>query len=150
MHKFLDKFHQSGKYSSQISSHQAELRKEENFTEQNYLSISSLQNDYLNIYSSSGCGKNSERENIFQTKCNFCGGVNHSAEKCFKRIRKGKEKARADGDSLKKRTERMPHKCFICVSEYHLIVKFRKPPKENQKPRKQVFFNERVNRASQK
>ena len=26
MHKFLDNFHQSGKYSAQIASHQAELR----------------------------------------------------------------------------------------------------------------------------
>ena len=150
MRIFLDNFHQGGKYSAQISSHQAELRREKHFTDQKYLSISSIQTEYPNIGSGSGFGKNSERENIFQTKCNFCGGVNHSAEKCFKRIRKGKEKARADGDSLKKRTERMPHKCFRCVSEYHLIVKFRKRPKENQKPRKQVFFNERVNRASQK
>ena len=29
MHTFLDKFHQGGKYSSQIASHQAELRREE-------------------------------------------------------------------------------------------------------------------------
>ena len=39
MHTFLDKFCQGGKYSAQISSHQAELRKEENFTDQKYLSI---------------------------------------------------------------------------------------------------------------
>ena len=30
MHIFLDKFHQGGKYSAQIDSHQAELRREEN------------------------------------------------------------------------------------------------------------------------
>ena len=30
MHIFLDKFHQGGKYSAQIDSHQAELRIEEN------------------------------------------------------------------------------------------------------------------------
>ena len=33
MHAFLDNFHQGGKYSAQISSHQAELRGEENFTD---------------------------------------------------------------------------------------------------------------------
>ena len=34
MHTFLDNFHQGGKYSSQIDIHQAELRREENFTDQ--------------------------------------------------------------------------------------------------------------------
>ena len=38
MHIFLYKFNQGGKYSAQIASHQAELRIEENFTDQkNYL-----------------------------------------------------------------------------------------------------------------
>ena len=32
MHKFLDNFHQGGKYSAQIDSHQAELRREEKLT----------------------------------------------------------------------------------------------------------------------
>ena len=41
MHIFLDNFHQGGKYSSQIARHQAELRRERNFTDQTYLSISS-------------------------------------------------------------------------------------------------------------
>ena len=41
---------------------------------------------------------------MFQTKCIFCGGANHSAEKCFKNIRKEKEKAREAGDSENKRT----------------------------------------------
>ena len=35
MHTLLDNFHQSGNYSSQIASHQAELRREENFIDQN-------------------------------------------------------------------------------------------------------------------
>ena len=35
MHTFLDNFHQCGKYSAQIASHQAELRREEKFTDQN-------------------------------------------------------------------------------------------------------------------
>ena len=65
MHTFLDNFHQGDKYSDQIAINQAELRREENFTDQKYLSISSLKTDYLNICSSSGCGKNSEKENIF-------------------------------------------------------------------------------------
>ena len=39
MHTFLDNFHQGGKYSSQIPIHQAELRREEEITDQkNYLS----------------------------------------------------------------------------------------------------------------
>ena len=42
MHIFLDNFHQGGKYSAQISSHQTELSREEIFTDQKYLSISSL------------------------------------------------------------------------------------------------------------
>ena len=49
MHTFLDNFHQGGKYSAQIASHQAELRREEKFTGQNLLNISSLQTDYLNL-----------------------------------------------------------------------------------------------------
>ena len=95
MHKFLDKFHQGGKYSAQVASHQAELSREEKITHQKSLNISSLQTDYLNLDSSSGFGSNSEREDAVQTKCTFCGGTNHSAEKCFKRIRKEKEKAHA-------------------------------------------------------
>ena len=49
MHAFLDNFHQGGKYSAHIASHQAELRREEKFTDQKSLNISSLQTDYLNI-----------------------------------------------------------------------------------------------------
>ena len=42
IHTFMDNFYQGGKYSTQIASHQAELRREETFTDQKYLSISSL------------------------------------------------------------------------------------------------------------
>ena len=49
MHIFLDNFHQSGKYSAQLASYQAELRREEKFPDQNILNISSLQTDYLNL-----------------------------------------------------------------------------------------------------
>ena len=50
MYTFLDNFHQSGKYSAQLASHQAELRREENYPDQKFLNISSLQTDYLNLY----------------------------------------------------------------------------------------------------
>ena len=40
MHTFLNNFHQGGKYSAQIASHQAELRREEIFTDQKSLNIS--------------------------------------------------------------------------------------------------------------
>ena len=80
MHIFLDNFHQGGKYSSQIDSHQSELRREETFTDQKYLSISSLQTYDINLHSSSGCGRNSEGANTVQKKCTFCGGDNHSTE----------------------------------------------------------------------
>ena len=34
MHTFLDNYHQCGKYSTQMDSHQVELRREERFTDQ--------------------------------------------------------------------------------------------------------------------
>ena len=58
MHILFDKFHQGGKYTAQIASHQAELRREEIFTDQNSLSILYLQTDYLNLVRSSGSVKN--------------------------------------------------------------------------------------------
>ena len=149
MHMFRDNFHQGGTYSTQIASHQTELKRGEKFTDQKSLSISSLQTDYLNIGRSSGCGKNSERSNLVQTKCNFCGGANHSAD-FFKRIRKKKEKACAAGDSDNRRTEGTPRKCFRCGSTEHLISKCPKPPKDNDKHKKQVSFSERGNCALQK
>ena len=88
MHTFMDNFQQGGKYSAQIASHQAELRIEENFTNQKSLNSSSLKTDYLNIDSSSGVGRDSERAHAVQIECTFCGCTNHSAEQCFKRIRK--------------------------------------------------------------
>ena len=71
MHLFLDKFCQGGKYTTQIASHQEELRREGKFTDQKYLSITSLQNDYLNLGSGSGSGINNWRENLVQTKFTF-------------------------------------------------------------------------------
>ena len=60
-------------------------------------------------------------------------------------IRKDKEKARAAGDPAKRRTERTPHKCFICGSIYHQIAKFPKSQKYKNKQHKQVRLNERGN-----
>ena len=80
MNIFLDNFHQGEKYTGQISSHQTELRREENVVDQKYLSISSLQNDYLNLDNSSGSSENNVRENLVQTKCTFCGDANHYAD----------------------------------------------------------------------
>ena len=57
MYTFLDNFHQGGKYSAQLASHQAELRREETFTDQKQLNISSLKTDYLNLDSSSGSSR---------------------------------------------------------------------------------------------
>ena len=39
MHTFMDNFHQGGKYSAQIASHQAELRREEKCTDKKELNI---------------------------------------------------------------------------------------------------------------
>ena len=147
MHTFLDNFHQSGKYSAHIASHQAELKREEKFTDQKPLNISSLQTDYLNLDISSGFGRNSEKAYAVQTKCTFFGGTNHSAEKCFKSIRKEKEKARAVDVTSNRQMELTIQKCFICGSEYHMIAKFSKLPKDNEKRRKQLLFNEKGNRT---
>ena len=79
MHTFLDNFHQGGKYSAQIASHQAELRRDETFKDKKALNISYLQTDYLNLDSTSAFGRNSDREHDVQTKCTVCGGTNHSS-----------------------------------------------------------------------
>ena len=71
------------------------MRREEKFTDQKSLNISSLQTNYLNIDSSSGSSRNSEREHVFQTKCKFCGGNNHAAEKMLQKDKKLK------GESLR-------------------------------------------------
>ena len=66
MHTFMDNFHQGGKYSAQIASNHEELRREEKFTDQKSLNISSLQTHYLNLDSNSGFGINSERAHAVQ------------------------------------------------------------------------------------
>ena len=103
MHTFLDNFHQSGKYSAQLASHQAELRREGKYPDQKFLNISSLQTDYLNLDNSvSGSSRYNERAYSVQTKCTFFGINNHSVEKRFKKIRKEKDKARSAGTSSNK------------------------------------------------
>ena len=144
MHTFLDNFHQGGKYSAHIAIHQVELRREETFTDQKSLNISSLQTDYLNLDISPGFGRNSEIENNVQTKCTFCEGTNHSAEKCFKSIRQEKEKDLAAVDLDNKLTEQTPRKCFRCGYEDHLIAKCPKQPKDNKKQRKQVSLMKKL------
>ena len=62
-------------------------------------------------------------------------------------MRKEKKKACAVDVSDNRHTERTPLKCFRCVSEDHLIAECLKPPKNNKKWRRQVHFNEKVNRA---
>ena len=114
------------KYSAQIDSHQTELRREEK-----------IQTDYLNLDGSSGFGRDIEMAHAVQTECTFCGGFNNSAEQCFKRIRKEKEKAPAVDVSSNRKMEHTPRKCFRCGSEDHIIAKCPK----------QVCFNEKGNRA---
>ena len=99
------------------------MRREEKFTDQKSLNISSLQTDYLNLDSSSGFYRDSERAHDVQTECTFCGGINHSSEQCFKRIRKEKKKARVFDVSSNRQMERMPRKYFRCGSEDHMIAK---------------------------
>ena len=79
MHTILDNFQQIGKYSAQLASHQAELRREEKYPDQKCLNISSLQTEYLNLDSSlSGYSKHNEKANSAKEKCTYCGLSNHS------------------------------------------------------------------------
>ena len=75
------------------------------------------------------------------------GSNNHSAEKCFKSTRQEKEKSCASSASDNRQTDQISRKCFRCGSEDHLISKCPKPPKDNEKRQKQVFSNEKGNRA---
>ena len=40
-----------------------------------------------------------------------------------------------------------PWRCLRCGSENHMIAKFPKPPKDNEKRQRQVRFNEKGNRS---
>ena len=65
----------------------------------------------------------------------------------FQKDRQEKEKARAVGVSSNGNLERPTRKCYRCGSEDHMIAKFPKPSKYNEKRQKQVCFNEKVNCA---
>ena len=67
--------------------------------------------------------------------------------KCFKKIRKEKEKACSAGTSSKKNLNRQARKCFGCGSEDHLIAKCPKPPKDSEKRRKSEKSKEKGNSA---
>ena len=71
MHTFLDNFEEGVKYSAQIAIHQAELRREEKFTDQKSLKISSLQTDNLNLDGSSGFDRDSKRHMMFKQSAHF-------------------------------------------------------------------------------
>ena len=75
----------------------------------------------------------------------FYGGTNHYVEECYKRIRKEEGKYRAGGGSDNRRTERTPHKCFRCGSEYHLIAKCLKPHKDNDVSMKELIVHRKKN-----
>ena len=78
MQNVLDNFHQRGKYSDQIPSHQVEFRIEVNLGDQKSLSVSDLQIDYLILNNSFI----SERSNFPQSRWSHCGG-SHPTEKCI-------------------------------------------------------------------
>ena len=65
----------------------------------------------------------------------------------FQKDQTGKEKSRAVDVSYNRNLERPPRKCIRCGSEYHMIAKYPKPTKDNEKRCKQVHFNEKGNRA---
>ena len=112
------------------------------------MNISYVQTDYLNLdIIISGSSIHSERAHAVQKKCTFCGGSNHSAEKCYKRIRKENEKSRAVDVSSNRHTECPPRGCFRCGSEDHIIAKCSKPPRDNEKRQSKLRFNEKVNCA---
>ena len=67
--------------------------------------------------------------------------------KCFKSIRKEKEKSRVVDASDNIQRKRTPRKCFRYGSEDHMIAKCPKPPKYNEKRRRQLRFNEKDNCA---
>ena len=54
-----------------MASHEAKMRREETFTDQKSLNISSLQTDYLNLDSISGSSRNSERAHVVKKKSHF-------------------------------------------------------------------------------
>ena len=95
------------------------------------LSITALPNDYFNLDNSSGSGRNNERENLVQNKCNFCGGTNHYADECFQKKKKGYKKYRTSCASYRQRTDRKPRKMFRWWSVDNIITRCPRPTKDN-------------------
>ena len=78
----------------------------------------------MNLDSSqSESSKHNEKANSAKAKCTYCGLNNYSVEKCFKKIRKEKEKARSAGTSSNKNSDCPARKCFRCGFEDQMIAK---------------------------
>ena len=93
MHTFLNNFQQSGKYSVQLGSHQAELRREELYPDQKCLNISSIKAESLIMETVSQVLVNTmKKENSAKTKCTYCGLSNHFLENVSKRSERKKGK----------------------------------------------------------
>ena len=104
----------------------------------------------MNFGISSGSVRNNEGGIFVQTKCTVCGGTNHAVEKYFKYKIKDKYKARVAGGLDRQQTGLPPCKCFTCRSVDHLISKFPKLLKDNEKRLITIGFNERGNCVTQK
>ena len=68
-------------------------------------------------------------------------------KKCFKNIRKEKEKARSAGTLSNKNSDRPAQKCFRCGFEDHMITKCPNPPKDSEKRLMSEKSKEKGNRA---
>ena len=68
-------------------------------------------------------------------------------ENVSKRSENKKRKYRSVGTASNKNSDRPNLKCFRCGSEYHIIAKFPKPPKDSEKRRKSDKSKEKVTRA---
>ena len=73
------------------------------------------------------------REQIFSRQDALFGEVPTILQMFSEGSERKKEKACAAGDSDNRRTEHTPRKCSRCGSEDHIIAKFPKPHKENEK-----------------
>ena len=112
------------------------------------MNILSLQTEYLNIDSSqSGSSKHNKKAKSAQAKCTYCGFSNHSVEKCFKKIRKEKEKARSADTSPNKNSDLPAWKCYRYGSENRIIAECPKPPKDCEKKPKSEKSKEKGNSA---
>ena len=101
------------------------------------LSLSLSKPELPSIFRKSVFDRDIERAHDVQTEWTFCGDVNQSAEQCFKKVRKEKEKSCAVDVSSYRQMERTHRKCFRCGYEDHMIAKCPK----------QVCFNEKGNYA---